>query len=166
MGVLDDAIRDHLELKRKHGASDEEIEREEAEALGPARRDFDAPAEQGSGDDETGFEAAEPLAEEPVVDDRLADDRLTDEPLRDEPPAGEPLEQDALQEQPLEDEPVDDRPVDEDPLSRHPLEEEPLDEEFPEAELPEDEPQGFGDETPEHERLWSEERPRRDFDFD
>ncbi|MDQ4144754.1 MAG: hypothetical protein M3198_13620 [Actinomycetota bacterium] len=39
MGVLDEAIRDHLELKRRHGASEEEIARTEAEALGPARRE-------------------------------------------------------------------------------------------------------------------------------
>lgn len=38
MGLLDDAIREHLELKRKHGAAEEEIARKEAEALGPARR--------------------------------------------------------------------------------------------------------------------------------
>jgi hypothetical protein len=38
MGVLDDAIREHLDLKRRRGASDEEIARAEAEALGPARR--------------------------------------------------------------------------------------------------------------------------------
>src|SRR4051812_43713850 len=38
MGALDDAIREHLELKRRHGASDEEIRQAEAEALGPARR--------------------------------------------------------------------------------------------------------------------------------
>jgi hypothetical protein len=38
MGVLDDAIREHLELKRRHGASEEEISRAEAEALTPARR--------------------------------------------------------------------------------------------------------------------------------
>jgi hypothetical protein len=43
MGVLEDAIREHLELKRQHGASDEEVEREESEALGPPHRD--APVE-------------------------------------------------------------------------------------------------------------------------
>jgi hypothetical protein len=37
MGILDDAIREHLELKRSHGASDEEISRQEAEVFGPAR---------------------------------------------------------------------------------------------------------------------------------
>ncbi|WDT93741.1 hypothetical protein JDY09_00285 [Thermoleophilum album] len=35
MGLLEDAIREHLELKRKHGASEEEIRRKEAEAFGP-----------------------------------------------------------------------------------------------------------------------------------
>ena len=36
MGILDDAIREHLELKRRLGASDEEIEQKETEAFGPA----------------------------------------------------------------------------------------------------------------------------------
>ena len=40
MGILDDAIREHLDLKRKHGASDEELNQQEADALGPARRDL------------------------------------------------------------------------------------------------------------------------------
>ena len=35
MGILDDAIREHLELKRKHGVPEEEVERQEEEALGP-----------------------------------------------------------------------------------------------------------------------------------
>src|SRR3954451_11064068 len=39
MGLLDDAIREHLELKRMHGASDDDIARAEQEALTPARRD-------------------------------------------------------------------------------------------------------------------------------
>ena len=39
MGILDDAIREHLELKRRHGVPEEELERQEEEALGPARRD-------------------------------------------------------------------------------------------------------------------------------
>src|SRR3954454_3550787 len=44
MGLLDDAIREHLELKRQHGASEEEIERASQEALAPARRDPSAGA--------------------------------------------------------------------------------------------------------------------------
>jgi hypothetical protein len=39
MGILDDAIREHLELKRKHGVPEEELQRQEEEALGPARRE-------------------------------------------------------------------------------------------------------------------------------
>jgi hypothetical protein len=39
MGLLDDAIREHLDLKRRHGASEEDIQRAEQEALAPARRD-------------------------------------------------------------------------------------------------------------------------------
>ena len=36
MGILDDAIREHLELKRSHGAPEEELRRQEVEALGIA----------------------------------------------------------------------------------------------------------------------------------
>src|SRR5687768_10618143 len=39
MGILDDAIKEHLELKRRHGVPEEELQRQEEEALGPARRD-------------------------------------------------------------------------------------------------------------------------------
>ena len=56
MGLLDDAIREHLDLKRRRGADPSEIAKEEADALGPVRRDGAdeelvddaAPAEHGS----------------------------------------------------------------------------------------------------------------------
>ncbi|MCB0829187.1 MAG: hypothetical protein KDB62_10310, partial [Solirubrobacterales bacterium] len=38
MGILDEAIREHLELKRDHGAEESEIKGLEAEAFGPADR--------------------------------------------------------------------------------------------------------------------------------
>lgn len=38
MGILDEAIREHLELKRQHGADESEVEGLEAEAFGPADR--------------------------------------------------------------------------------------------------------------------------------
>ena len=44
MGLLDDAIRDHLDLKRRHGADPAELERAEREALGPVRRKGDVAA--------------------------------------------------------------------------------------------------------------------------
>ena len=41
MGLLDDAIREHLELKRRRGADAEEVTRQEQEALGaPQRAEF------------------------------------------------------------------------------------------------------------------------------
>ncbi len=39
MGLLDDAIREHLELKRRRGGDPAEIQRAEREALGPVRRE-------------------------------------------------------------------------------------------------------------------------------
>jgi hypothetical protein len=38
MGILDDAIKEHLELKRQHGADRSELEQLEDEAFGPAER--------------------------------------------------------------------------------------------------------------------------------
>ncbi len=50
MGALDDAIREHLELKRQHGARDSEIKELEDEAFGPPSRpgDPDFPERQSS----------------------------------------------------------------------------------------------------------------------
>jgi hypothetical protein len=41
MGILDDAIREHLDLKRQHGAENDDLERLENEAFGPAARPGD-----------------------------------------------------------------------------------------------------------------------------
>src|SRR5262245_34097429 len=38
MGILDEAIREHLELKRQHGADDSELQQLEDEAFGQAER--------------------------------------------------------------------------------------------------------------------------------
>src|SRR6476469_9997052 len=38
MSILDDAIREHLELKRQHGADEAELKRLEDEAFGPPAR--------------------------------------------------------------------------------------------------------------------------------
>src|SRR5436309_12864552 len=93
MGLLDDAIREHLELKRLHGASDEEISQQEAEALGPARRDFPQPAaEEEQGEQAEGAvedvvpEAAEdlPTAVEPQPEPQPEPER---EPHDSEPEA-------------------------------------------------------------------------------
>src|SRR6202012_931714 len=38
MSILDDAIREHLELKRAHGADESELKKLEDEAFGPPQR--------------------------------------------------------------------------------------------------------------------------------
>jgi hypothetical protein len=51
MGLLDDAIREHLELKRRGGADPAVVEREELEALAPVYPDDDG----GLGDEGAGI---------------------------------------------------------------------------------------------------------------
>jgi hypothetical protein len=191
MGLLDDAIKEHLELKRRHGADPGEVARLEHEALGPARRD-PAPAA-----------VEEPVAAEPasapVADDDLF---IDDSGEHDEVPAEERLEapihhierepepEPAAQEAPA---PAPEDPIEvEQPTRQFSLEEveaaaaspdapaepaPPAEAEAPPAEdiVPaDDEPEGedvleetpeFLQETPEHDRLWFEQKPPRDFDF-
>jgi hypothetical protein len=66
MGTLDEAIREHLELKRRRGATDSELQRLEDEAFGPPSRpgepDFPEPAgepAEQSGNGRAHEEAAE-----------------------------------------------------------------------------------------------------------
>ena len=151
MGLLDDAIREHLELKRRHGASDEEISQEEAEALGPARREFPAPpaaAEEQSAELQSA-EESDALPDEPAP--MGVEPELADEPFEPEPPLEPEPETEAMRppDQPL-DEPASD--------TRHPAPETDSD---PLEETPE-----FLQDAPEHDRLWFEQKPPRDFDFE
>lgn len=69
MGILEDAIREHLELKRKHGADPTEVAKQEREALSPATR------EAAGGGDAVGL--AEPeAAEADFADAGFADPAL------------------------------------------------------------------------------------------
>jgi hypothetical protein len=49
MGLLDDAIREHLELKRLRGADPGAVAREEQDALGPLRREREAEQDEQRG---------------------------------------------------------------------------------------------------------------------
>ena len=145
MGLLDDAIREHLELKRRHGASDEEIAQEEAEALGPARRDFPLPAsaEEGqSAEDEGAVEDAVPETVEDlptaVEPELMPESEPEPEPESDLRPPTSDQEPEPSREQPRQGN-------DDDVL-----------EETPE----------FLQDAPEHDRLWFEQKPPRDFDFE
>jgi hypothetical protein len=66
MGILDDAIREHLELKRRLGAEDDEIARLEGEAFGPPTRpgDPDFPDQPPTGESPVA-EAVAPAVEAP-----------------------------------------------------------------------------------------------------
>ena len=205
MGLLDDAIRQHLDLKRQHGADESDVRRKEDEALGPARREAPA-ADQALADEHAqpdGEEpGAEPGAEEalPEIDDPAeitaaeelaeseelaADDLVADLPESATGPA--PLEPDLLEEdspfhepfapgeagaEPPEGEIVEGEVLEESEL----LEEGEILEEdegvleegevLAEGEDVLEETPEFLQETPEHDRLWFEQKPPRDFDFD
>jgi hypothetical protein len=76
MGILDDAIKEHLELKRQHGADDDELKQLEDEAFGASERPGDGGA------------ALDPLAEAPT--EFMAQPDL-EQPLADnEPEAAAP----------------------------------------------------------------------------
>jgi hypothetical protein len=64
MGLLDDAIREHLELKRARGADPTEVERLEREALGPVRRERGLGAPQVEVHEE--YDVARLTGEEPT----------------------------------------------------------------------------------------------------
>jgi hypothetical protein len=122
MGILDDAIREHLELKRKHGVPEEEVERQEEEALGPARRDVAQQSEDGeiaadAVDDTSLFDGDHgdaPAAEAPAVAD--AETAIAEPPAMEAPVLEEPVapseEPPAAEAPPAEPEP----PVAEAPL--------------------------------------------------
>jgi hypothetical protein len=161
MGLLDDAIREHLELKRQHGGDPSEIERLEREALGAAGR-----ATEPAGDEAAAPDAApdppEPAEPEP-------------EPAAETPPPTEDHAIGAAPEAvaaapgeesrteivpPAEPAPraeadwmADDPPADAEPAVA------------PDEDVLEETPE-FLQETPEHDRLWFEQKPPRDFDWD
>jgi hypothetical protein len=220
MGLLDDAIRDHLDLKRRRGADPAELERAEREALGPVRRKGDVATANYPDDADEVFEAdaedapagalpfAYDQAEEHDWDDDVAlaahdaetelpppprrsrrsvaadDDADQDQPrglaarfgLRgrrseedeaDEPESHEPSLSDdeatrvqrpsAARDTPTAP-PLEGETAEHDVAGAH--EEADADEDVLE-ETPE-----FLQDTPDHDRLWFEQRPPRDFDFD
>jgi hypothetical protein len=189
MGLLDDAIREHLELKRRRGADPGEVAREQREALAPIPGR--AGDEDGPGDAEPAHEdvvssaplidpAGEPLpapedlgtivtstqeagagaAAVPGPEETAELDMssvLDAAPEAEEPPAdtsaaqgqqagaGDSLEWEMPADTAAREQAAADEPSDEDVLEETP---------------------DFLRETPEQDRLWFEQRPPRDFDFD
>jgi len=145
MGVLDDAIRDHLELKRQHGGGDGDPASEEIAALGPVGREPEVAAADSAPPAVSG---PDPLAEldEASASEELAlpveagSDGDAAPPIPAAPVAGDtpPRGFAAVAD---EDAPT----IDEDILEETPA---------------------FLQETPEHDRLWFEQQAPRDFDLD
>jgi hypothetical protein len=191
MGILDDAIREHLNLKRQRGADPAEIERAEHEALGPARRapepseedlfDHDvgpdeAPAEAPG--EELGEEWNQPFGAEPApsVGGSPPGVEEHDESWAEPPaPAGvggetaDVLEPEPPVPVPLPEEPPGPKPVPASPnLNQETVEYDVEAEEHREPgeeDVLEETPE-FLQDTPEHDRLWFEQRGPKDFDFD
>jgi hypothetical protein len=177
MGTLDDAIREHLELKRRHGAPEEELERKEQEALGRGGappEPVSAPVEPADEEPEP-FDAVEDgfgpgesaLGEPDEVDAEVSS--AEPGPAVAEPEAIEPDE--VLPEEALELEPsaLPEQPATANEDATEPPSplagEGPLDEAGSADDLLEETPE-FLEEAPGQDRLWFEQRPPKDFDFD
>jgi hypothetical protein len=209
MGLLDDAIREHLDLKRRRGADPTEIERAEREALGPVRRGPDVSGEEPGPEIDAGIETDDGLFEATTPEFEAASEARAEpwEPFDEDPelraleerdelapyepahaPDGDPLMDDeqlsgetrgAFPAHPADDAaspPASDAvpaPHPADPMPAHHEPSTPLDQETEEYELEaeadddvlESTPE-FLQDAPEHDRLWFEQRPPRDFDFD
>jgi hypothetical protein len=180
MGLLDDAIREHLELKRLRGADPGLVSREEQEAFGPVQSgepgdtgDDIAPAEDLAGEDAPpttdGSEQPEGFSnvgqETAELDMRAVLEDESDRPAPVGPPSSGAPEEQATAEDSLEWE------VPGDGIAHGPDEQAeddlPNDEsgDGPVEDVLEETPDFLRD-TPEQERLWFEQRPPRDFDFD
>jgi hypothetical protein len=89
MSILDDAIREHLELKRAHGADESEIKRLEDEAFGPPGRPED-PDPVAEAPTEFMDSSEAPAAAEPAEEDGGRRINIAD---LQEPPAPAPQEE-------------------------------------------------------------------------
>lgn len=194
MGLLDDAIREHLELKRLRGADPGAVAREEQDALGPVRREGEAGHSGQDGNEHKASPEADgsfsPDSESAPVADSLPAGQETIEinmeaelaagtdfgPEQDakEPkraaPVAHPVHTQASTEESLEWEVPSDRldgPVD-GAAGADGEADSSLGDDHGAAEHVEDvleETPDFLRDTPEQERLWFEQRPPRDFDF-
>ncbi len=194
MGLLDDAIREHLELKRLQGADPGVVAREEQDALGPVPRRGDA-AYGDDADDAPGLETHDeevpPALDSPTTADSVDSESVGQETVEinmeaelasegDFDPSST-VQRDARARSvahPASARSISDESLEwevpaeaEEPAERVELEDSPgenADDAPGQAESMEDvleETPDFLRDTPEQERLWFEQRPPRDFDF-
>jgi len=168
MGLLDDAIREHMELKRRSGAAEDEATRPPDEALSadappvaPVAAAVEPPAPDTPKPEPPPVEPEpEPVAAVPPPP-FLA--RPEPEPWLDEPdevPAADSLDHPRPVAQPTTEFSAEDMAdAHGDPAGDYVTPDEEVGDDLLE-ETPE-----FLQETPEHDRLWFEQKPPRDFDF-
>lgn len=116
MGILDEAIREHLELKRQHGAGDSELKQLEDEAFGQAERPGDEQSEDPLAEAPTQF-----MEQPEIAEGEAAGREPTIADLQEPPPLPEPKET-AVVEDAAEAElaPVDETPAEEEqPAMEH-----------------------------------------------
>ena len=196
MGLLDDAIREHLELKRRRGADPGEVAREQQEALEPiggvaSTADGAAVEDHSAGEPVSGAplvddvqepsaETSEALPSSTAADPVRASDPAAADPAASDPPGAPGVETAELDMSSVldEGEAVDHGAAGE-ADTPEPAEGDSLEWEMPAetaaqaaaaeaAEADEDvleETPEFLQDAPEHDRLWFEQRPPRDFDF-
>lgn len=177
---MDEAIREHLELKRRLGASEEELERKENEAFGRGATGVAAASTPASDVAEPPGDVAEPPAAEEaevaapeptpradILDEEIGPDEvLPEESLQAEPASAAPRSAERIAEPAVEPaaepEPEPEQSADLaedfddiDPSDNLPPGEDPL-EGTPE----------FLEQSPDQERLWFEQGPPKDFNFD
>jgi hypothetical protein len=184
MGLLDDAIREHLELKRLRGADTGAVAREEQDALGPVRREGEAHREEDSEKmspdaDRSFFPDAEstPADDSPAAGQETIEinmeaelaagtdpehEQQATQPTRT-PPVAHPVHTPSTTEESLEWEVPSDSPDETSAGAEGEADSRAGDDEHVEDVL--EETPDFLRDTPEQERLWFEQRPPRDFDF-
>jgi hypothetical protein len=187
MGLLDDAIREHLELKRLRGADPGEVAREEQDALGPVRREGEAehdshePPQAGVSGDRSSIVDAEPAGDvdplasgqETVEINMEAEFVATDDSERGSQtpatvraaPVAHPAHMPDGGKDSLEWEVPGESPPDS-AVAGQESNTEMAGEDGEHLEDVLQETPDFLRDTPEQERLWFEQRPPRDFDFD
>ncbi len=157
MGILDEAIREHLELKRQHGADGSELKQLEDEAFGQAERPGD------------GEQAHDPLAEAPT--EFMTQPEVAEEPATRREPTitdlqegPEPVEETA----PAAGETANEAPVEEEqPAMEHEIvadASEPAEPEADDEPAPEQEPEPDGPSTEERHAI--SEQPTELFDVE
>ena len=172
MGILDEAIRQHLDLKRRRGATDSELQRLEDEAFGPPSRpgEPDFPEQEGESAEQSGNGVAREgaVAEAPVAPEAPtpppAEGEHVDQPdEHDEQDAAE--EETAIYDEAASEPPIETLDTVEHELPEHegepealpPEEPGPEPAEEPEPSEQEPEPAAEGEETSEEDESQAEE---------